>query len=56
MDDVTTYRARACDLRARARACETAAEAAGYIELAVAWEALADQAAAPEPVRDAAEG
>ena len=51
MDDVTTYRAKARDLRARAEASTTAAEASNYLELAKAWEQMAeeaDQRVAPE--------
>ncbi len=43
MTDIETYRAKAFDLRARAKSSATAAEASTFLELAVAWEALADE-------------
>ena len=43
MTDIETYRAKALDLRARAKASATAAEAASFLELAAAWEKLADE-------------
>jgi hypothetical protein len=52
MRDVASYRAKAHELRARAEASTTAAEASNYLELAAAWEQLARQAEAhlaPEP-------
>jgi hypothetical protein len=54
--DVETYRAKALDLRAQARASATAAEAAPFIELAVAWEKLADEADAGRGDVEAAGG
>jgi len=51
VDDIFSYRAKARDLRARAEASITAAEASNYRELAEAWEKLAREAelrAAPE--------
>ena len=56
MTDVDTYRSRACELRTRANACPTAAEAAPFIEMAVAWEKLADDAEASRRGAEAAEG
>jgi hypothetical protein len=56
MDDIATYRAKIRDLKARAGACETAAEASRYIELAVAWEKLADETEARALAQDLAEG
>ena len=52
MNDAVTYRAKACQLRARAEASGAAAEVANYLELARAWDQLAKAAAgriAPEP-------
>jgi hypothetical protein len=52
VNDVPTYRAKARDLRARAEAATTAAEASNYLELARAWDQVAREAEAlvpPEP-------
>ncbi len=44
VNDVTTYRAKVRDLRARAEASTTAAEASNYLELAKVWEKMAWEA------------
>ena len=46
VDEIETYRAKALDLRARAEATQTAAEASVFIELAAAWEKLAKESEA----------
>ncbi len=44
MNDAATYRAKVRDLRARAEASTTAAEASNYLELARVWEKMAQEA------------
>jgi hypothetical protein len=49
VDEIASYRAKVLELRARAEASATAAEASNYLELARAWETLALEAEARVP-------